>query len=259
MPSDSDLRVLLYDIETAPMLAHIWQAKTEYVAYDFLVQDFWLLSWSAKWWGDTETYYSEVVTPKEAKRQDDARIVETLANLIREADIIVAHNGDSFDLPKLNARLVVLGLEPIGPKQTIDTRTLASKSFRLAYNKLDYLGEKLVGERKIDTGGFDLWLACIHGDKAALDLMLQYNEQDVFLLEKVFDRMLPYVKNLPRLVTPALGKSLDVCPYCGSEKRQRRGYHHTSASSYPKFQCTGCGRYHRSAKAEPRKLNTRGL
>lgn len=239
-------------------MSYHWQAKTEYIAYDFNVTDFFMLSWSAKWRGD-EWIYSDVLTGAEALAQDDARIVQSLADMIREADVIVAHNGDAFDIPKLNARLVVLGLEPIPPTQSIDTKALSARNFKLAYNKLDYLGEKLVGDRKIDTGGFELWLRCIHGDKKALLEMVTYNEQDVVLLEKIFEKMLPYVKTIPRLIVPEPGGSLDVCPFCGSSDRTRRGFKHTTAASYPRFQCNECGRYHRSAKSEPRKLNTRPL
>lgn len=251
MPA-TPLRVLFFDIETAPLLAHLWQAKTEYVAYDFLVQDFSFLSWSAKWRGE-DWIYSDVVTPEEALVQDDSRIVVSLAELIREADVIVAHNGDSFDIPKLNARLLVLGVEPIGPKQSIDTKTLSARNFKLAYNKLDYLGEKLVGENKIDTGGFDLWLRCIHGDADALADMVTYNEQDVILLEKVFERLLPYVKNLPRLVEPEYDGQV-ACPFCGGEHLTKRGTKRTPSGTYQQYQCEDCRRYSRSRTSEKRRL-----
>lgn len=246
------LKVLVFDIETAPLLAYIWQAKTEYVAYDFLEQDFYIISWAAKWRGE-EWLYSDVLTPKEAREQDDTRIVDSLADMVREADIVLAHNGDYFDVPKLNARLVSLGAEPMGSKQTIDTKTLSARSFKLAYNKLDYLGDKLVGDRKIDTGGFELWRRCFFGEQAALDEMLAYNEQDVILLEEVFEKMLPYVKRLPRLVEPEHDGE-HACPFCGGTHLTKRGYHRTNTGTYQKYQCGGCLRYSRVRTAEKRRL-----
>jgi len=250
------LRVLFFDVETAPLLAYVWQAKVEYVNYGMLEVDSFFLSWSAKWRGESKVL-SDVLTPEEAVLQDDSRIVQSLADLVREADIIVAHNGDSFDIPKLNARLVLLQQEPIGPKQSIDTKTLSSRAFRLAYNKLDYLAEKLLGEGKIETD-FDLWRDCYYGDAKALKKMLTYNKKDTVLLERVFEKLLPYVKNLPRLVEPETNAE-EVCPFCGSDHKQARGYKRTAASTFQQFQCLDCKRYYRLAKALPAKLSTRPL
>ena len=248
------LRILFFDIETAPNLGAVWQAKVEYVNYGMMERDWFFLSWSAKWRGE-DWIYSDVLTGKEALKQDDSRIVASLADMVREADVIVAHNGDSFDIPKLNARLLLNGLEPIGPVQSVDTKTWATKAFRLTYNKLDYLAEKLLGSNKIHTD-FDLWRACYNGDEEALAQMLAYNEQDTVLLEGVFEALLPYVKNAPRLIEPAF-KGEDVCPFCGSSHRIKRGFKRTAASTWQLFQCTDCNRYHRAVKAEPRSLSTR--
>lgn len=250
------LRVLFFDVETAPLLAYVWQAKVEYVNYGMLEVDSFFLSWSAKWRGESKVL-SDVLTSEEAMLQDDSRIVQSLADLVREADIIVAHNGDAFDIPKLNARLVLLQQEPLGPKQSIDTKTLSSRAFRLAYNKLDYLAEKLLGEGKIETD-FDLWRDCYYGDEKALKQMLKYNKKDVILLERIFEKLLPYVKNLPRLVEPET-KDEVACPFCGANHYQARGYKRTSAASYRQFHCLECKRYFRFAKAEPAKLLTRPL
>lgn len=240
MTDPTALKILFYDLETAPLLAHIWTPRDEYVTMDRLIHDSFLLTWSAKWRGE-KPIHSGVLTGLEAQQQDDKRIVTELAELIREADFIVAHNANRFDVPMLNNRLLALNLEPMGPKQTIDTLLWAKRSFRLAYNKLDYLGEFLGLGRKIKTD-FDLWKSCYHGDEKALAQMAKYNKQDVVLLEKVFDALLPYVKNLPRLVEPTDGKQF-ACPTCGSAKLQRRGYCRTNASTFQRYQCTKCTRY----------------
>ena len=237
------LKVLIYDLETAPLLAHIWHPTDQYVTHDRLIHDSFLLTWSAKWRGE-RTVHTGVVTSKEAVKQDDRRIVKELADMIREADYLVAHNGDRFDIPMFNNRLLALGLEPMGPKRSVDTLKLAKKNLRLAYNKLDYLGEFLGLGRKLKTD-FDLWRDCYHGDAKALARMARYNRQDVVLLEKVFERLLPYVTNLPRLV-----EATDVgdggCPSCGSTRLVRRGHYLTNASTFVRMHCKDCGRYSRS-------------
>jgi hypothetical protein len=247
------LKVLIYDLETAPLLAHIWHPGDQWIPHDRLIHDSFLLCWSAKWRGSKKVL-TGTLTGQEAQHQDDTRIVGELGELVREADFLVAHNGDRFDIPMFNNRLLKLGLEPMGPKRTIDTCKLAKKSFRLAYNKLDYLGEYLGLGRKLPTD-FALWRDCYHGDDKALARMSRYNQQDVVLLEAVFEKMLPYVKSLPRLV-----EATDVlqsgCPTCGSMKLQRRGTVTTNASTFWRWQCQepGCGRYSRTRTGAHVKL-----
>lgn len=245
------LKVLLYDLETAPLIAYIWRPNDQYVPMDRLIADSFLLTWSAKWLGE-KGVMSGVLTGAEARKQNDARIVKQLAKLIREADILIAHNGDRFDVPMFNNRLIQLGLAPIGPKRTIDTLKLAKATFRLAYNKLDYLGEFLGLGRKIKTD-FDLWQSCYMGDDKALAKMARYNRQDVILLERVFERMRPYVKNLPRMID-AEEINESGCPTCGSMRLQRRGTYETNASTFFRWHCQECGRYSRTRKSAVKRL-----
>jgi hypothetical protein len=245
------LKVLLYDIETSPMAAYIWHPTDQYVPMDRLIHDKYLLTWSAKWWGESKVH-SGVIDPDEARDRDDSRIVAELGELIRQADFVVAHNGDRFDVPVLNARLLQLGLDPLGNPRQIDTLKLAKKNLKVAYNKLDYLGEYLGVGRKIDTD-FQLWLDCMAGVPAAIKKMAKYNRQDVLLLEKVFDALLPYVKNLPRLVEATeIGQS--GCPSCGSKDLHRAGYHRTNASTFFRWQCQTCRRYCRGRKSSSTRL-----
>lgn len=250
------LKVLIYDLETAPLLAHIWHPADDYVSHERLIHDSFLLTWSAKWHGEKKIH-SGVVTGREARAQNDARIVGDLAAMIREADFLVAHNADRFDIPMFNNRLLVLGQEPMGPKRTIDTLKLAKRNFRLAYNKLDYLGEVLGLGKKLKTD-FQLWKDCYAGDEKALARMLRYNRQDVALLELVFDRLLPYVKNVPRLVEAAtLGQT--ACPFCGSIHLIGRGKHRTNVSTFQRFQCVDCKKYCRSRSADKMRLSVAPL
>ena len=241
------LKTLFWDVESAPMLSHIWQAKTEYVPHGQILHDAFLLCWGAKW-ADGDKVISASLTSQEAKDQDDSRIVLALADTIRKADVVVAHNGDRFDLPMLNSRLLALRQEPMGPVKTIDTLKLAKANFRVASNRLDYLGEFLGLGRKLPTD-FPLWRRCYLGDTRALKEMRVYNEQDVLLLEQIFTAMKPYVKNLPRMYD-ADRESMRACPTCGSEDLISRGTYRTQASTFGRLQCKNCGRYCRYRTVE---------
>lgn len=251
MSVSSNLRILLYDLETAPLLAYVWRAAEDYIPHERMIHDTFLLTWSAKWYGEKQVM-TGVLTSKEARKQDDSRIVKELADLMREADVIVAHNAKNFDVPMFNNRLLKLRLPPIGPVSVVDTLAIAKKNFRLAYNKLDYLADILFHEHKIKTE-FKLWKECYHGDDKALAAMSRYNIQDVKLLEKVFDALLPYAKNLTRLNEPSTDKEF-ACPTCGSTNLQRRGFYRTQASTFQRYECNSCGRYSRARTAEKKKF-----
>lgn len=240
-------RVLIIDIETAPLLAHVWQAMADYVPYDQMVHDSFMLCWSAKWRGGPDMYGSHA-TAYEARRQNDKRLAKGLADMIREADIVIAHNIDRFDIPMLNNRLLAHGLEPLGPTRTLDTLKLAKQSFRLAYNKLDYLAKIMGLPRKIKTD-FSWWVEAYHGEETALLDMFEYNQQDVVVLEQVFEKLIPYVKGLPRMFD-ADYEGQFACPFCGGEVLHKRGKYRTNASTFQKYQCMTCMRYSRVTTAE---------
>jgi uncharacterized protein YprB with RNaseH-like and TPR domain len=240
-------KVLFWDIETSPTLAFIFSARTEYVSHDKITHETFLISWAAKWAGEKKVY-GDVLSSGEALAQDDARIVHTLCELIREADVIVAHNGDRFDVQMLQNRLLLMGLEPLPPLRTIDTLKLVKSNFRLMSNKLDHLSNVLGFGRKIRTD-FELWENCYRGRAEALKEMHKYNKHDVVLLEQVYDSIRPYVKGLPRLFD-GVGA---ICPHCGSDHLQRRGLHRTNAGQFQRFQCQACLKWSRSRKSEKGK------
>lgn len=240
------VRLLQYDIETAPMLSYHWQAKTEYVGAGMVVDDDRvLLCWSAKW-SDSSEVLSARLTSSEAKEQNDLRIVSKLAELMRAADYVVAHNGNRFDYKRVNARLLLNRAAPLGHVQMIDTLTIARSSFDLPYNNLNYLASKLGFGEKLRTD-FDLWRRAVMGDAKALREMSAYCDQDVILLEHVFHAMVPYAKTLPRLVDAAEWRE-ELCPYCGGTDRKRTGDYRTRMNNYPQYQCA-CGRSYRGWQA----------
>lgn len=251
------VRLLFYDIETSPMLSWHWQARTEYISASMSESDDrFLLCWSAKW-SDGQEVVSARVTQKEARAQDDARIVAKLADLIREADYVVAHNGVRFDTKRVNARLLLHRLPPLGNVQQIDTLSIARQSFDLPYNNLDYLARKLGFGQKLSTS-FDLWRRAFYGEVSALKEMEAYNRQDVVLLEAVYHALAPYAKTLPRLVDATEWRE-ELCPYCGSKERKKDGYHRTKVNTFQKYRCE-CGRSYRGWQAiGSKKIGTSGL
>jgi len=229
-------KVLFVDIETAPSLGWVW-GKWQQDVIDFKT-DWYLLSCAWKWAHNRKV---EVVGlpdfPNYKPDSDNDRaIVERLWELLNEADIIVAHNGDGFDLPKINTRFISLGLQPPKPYQTIDTLKIARAKFKFDSNKLDELGRYLKLGRKLPHTGFHLWRGCMAGDKRAWATMKRYNAKDVALLEKVYYRMRPWHGTHPSVTAGEAG-----CPKCSSSKASKRGFTYTIARRRKqRFQCLSC-------------------
>jgi predicted RNA-binding Zn-ribbon protein involved in translation (DUF1610 family) len=229
-------KILFLDIETLPNISYTW-GKYEQNVIDFH-QEWCLATYAAKWIGGKVFSKSLADYPGyKPWSYDDRELAQDLWNLFDEAEIIVAHNGDAFDIKKSNARFIFHRLNPPSPYKTVDTKKVAKAVAKFNSNKLDDLGHILIGEKKIKTD-FALWHGCMSGNKKSWKQMLRYNEQDVLLLEKTYQRLLPWAKHHPNLGTIV---NEFACPKCGSKALRSHGMAMTTTMKYRRLQCENCG------------------
>lgn len=232
-------KILLLDVETAPMEVYVWGLYKQRISHRNVINDWFMFSWAARWLF-SPTMQSDVLTPKEAVIGDDKRIMQSIWDLVNEADIIIGHNVDRFDKRKLNTRFILNGFPPPLPYQTIDTLTIAQRQFAFASNRLDYLGQLIRNRGKIETD-FNLWIRCKSGDKDALTEMVTYNQEDVVLLEEVYLYLRPWIKSHPNVGVLMDAQEL-CCPNCGSFNIEMTGtYYTTPANQYRAVRCGDCG------------------
>ena len=244
-------RIALVDIETAPNLSWVW-GRWEQNVID--VHTHWyMLSFAYKWYGTKRVHVHALPDyPLWKKdREDDRSLVLDFWKILDEADIVIAHNGDAFDLKKGNARFIQHGLKPPAPYKSIDTLKLARRHFKFDSNKLDDLGNSLGVGRKLPHTGKQLWFGCMAGNPAAWKKMRRYNAHDVTLLERVYEKLKPWAPNHPNL--NLYGNSCG-CPGCLSANVQRRGLSYTKSIVRQRWQCLDCGTWfsgalHARAKA----------
>lgn len=245
------MKVLLYDIETAPNVVRSWGVY-ETDALEVL-SDWHLLCFSWKWAHLKETHVLALpdLPGYVPGATDDRALAEALWKLFDEADVLIAHNGDKFDWRKTRTRFVVNGLPPPSPSVLVDTKKLAKSQFGFDSNKLDELGRQLGIGRKAQTGGYGLWQGCMAGDMKAWATMKKYNKQDVILLSAVYEKLQAWSKNPPNW---NLFKEMDCCPSCGSVQIQKRGLGYTRTSAYQRYQCQRCWAWSRGAGVERRTI-----
>lgn len=237
-------KILLFDIETAPIIAYVWKTWKEYIGINQIKDDWHLLSFSAKWLNEpaSKIIYKDQRNAKNI--EDDTKLLKELWNLISSADVIITHNGKKFDLKKINARLVIQGLQPLPDVKHVDTLKLARKHFAFTSNKLDYLSDKLNKKYKKlhhkKFPGFELWKQCLSGNKQAWKEMEKYNKHDVLSLEELYLRLAPWDNTVN---SNLYRDNLDIVCECGSKRFNREGYRYTRVGKYQRYRCMECGRW----------------
>ncbi len=121
--------IILLDIETAPSLGYVWGIWEQNVIS--VKEEWFILSFATKVLGVGKPVIYALPDYKHYKRNhyDDEALVKELWKILDEADVVIAHNGDRFDIKKSNARFIYHGLKPPSPYKTIDTLKIARKHF----------------------------------------------------------------------------------------------------------------------------------
>ena len=155
---------------------------------EMIAQNSFIVTWSAAWLNADNTIrrqMSGTVTPQEARKQDDRRIVKDIHALLDECDYAVGHNSNSFDLKVLNWRFILNGL-PFPEYKQIDTFRLAGKHTRPPSRGLEPLSLALGGEAKKGLDRAE-WIEIVEtGNEKLLAKARRYCRGDVVEGVKLF-------------------------------------------------------------------------
>lgn len=243
----SKAKILLFDVETSPILAYCWGLFDQNISLEQIHTDWHLLSWSAKWLDspNNEIMYQDQRNAKNV--HNDKKLLQKIWQLLDDADIVITQNGRSFDSKKLNARFIMNGMTPPSSYKHIDTLVIAKKHFGFTSNKLAYMTDKLCKKYKKLTHakfpGFALWKACLAGNREAWKEMELYNKHDVLSLQELWTKFRAWDQSVNfNLYTE---DTEHVCN-CGSKSFIKKGYEYTATGKFQRFKCTKCGAKSRS-------------
>ena len=186
------MRILTLDIETSPMDCYAWSAWQQNILPNQIKTPTEMLTWAAHWLGEPK---GKVIY----RMIDDQDFLTKLHELLDEADMTVGYNHGKFDHRHINREFVIHGLPPTRPVPMVDMLKVVKKQFLFPHNRLDYVASQVLGERKLETGGFDLWPEFLHGSPKAKRTMRKYNIQDTMLTERLYKKLRPWVPNHPHV------------------------------------------------------------
>src|SRR3990167_89965 len=102
MSAPSEPKIVLWDIETSHNLAAVFGlAHNDYINHDNITQERYIIC--AAWKTLGKKGISAVATTDHKARyaadpHDDRYVVGELHKVLSEADVVVAHNGDQYDI-----------------------------------------------------------------------------------------------------------------------------------------------------------------
>lgn len=254
MATQYKTRILIYDIETSYIVGGTWDMWNTNVAT--ILADWQILCFAYKWLDEKKVHIVSADQFKDYKpglfNVNDKPVVEKLHELFSEADVVVAHNGNSFDQKKVQARMMVHKLPPPLPYAQVDTKVAIKQVAAHTSNKLSELAKSLELAHKMDAGGIETWTGCMTGDKKAWAHMKRYNKQDVITLEELYLEIRPWMKTHPAL--NVLESRPESCPKCGSS-RMNAGmkYRATNTNLYQYYRCMECSGMAKARIPEPKQ------
>jgi DNA polymerase elongation subunit (family B) len=233
------IKRLFFDIETSPNIGFFWEAgwkKT--IGYENIIKERSVICIGYKWEHEKEVHCISWDT-----KQNDKKMLESFIKIANQADELVAHNGDRFDLPWIRTRCLKHDIPMFPTYTTIDTLKVSRNKFRFNSNRLDYISKFLGVGEKISTE-YGLWVETVlNNDKVALAKMIKYCKNDVLILEKVYNKLAPYVQKTHVGVLNGNGKS--SCPHCGSNRFHLKAKTVSAAGNVKqRLHCQDCFRWY---------------
>jgi DNA polymerase elongation subunit (family B) len=232
----SNIRRLFFDIESAPNIGLFWSAGYKLnIPHENIIKERAIICIAYKWSDQKKVYCLQW-----DKNQNDKQILKDFLKVADQADELIGHNGDNFDLKWIRTRCYYHGIPMMPSYVTIDTLKEARKGFRFNSNKLDYISKYSGGAGKNHTS-FDLWRDIVlKKSKASMKIMTDYCKIDVVRLEEVFNKMSKYIKH-----KTSIAEYKCNCPGCNSKNMKVRAHRISSTGSrHVQLQCHDCGKYH---------------
>lgn len=238
--------IILFDIETSPVKVTTFSLYPNSIHHSNVIKDWHIFTICWKKLGEKRVHSVSLTDdPTRFKKDhaDDFYVVSEFAKVLREADAIIGHNIDKFDVKKFNTRLIYHKMKPVPKIHQIDTLKMWKKIASATSNRLDYLGKYLGFGQKTHTSE-GLWMRALDGEAKAIKEMTNYCKNDVVILEELYTRIAPYAVGHPHLGAIAGKDRKESCPNCGGSDLVNSKTRYSAAGvERVQKQCKSCHAY----------------
>lgn len=230
------IKILVADVETLPHQVDVWGFYNQNIGLNQVNKLGEMCCFAAKWLGE------DSITFKAATEDISRKIMlDTLWNMMDEADAILHYNGINFDVRVIQTEFAKEGYQLPSPSKHIDLYREVKRNFRLPSNKLDLVLQYFGLGKKVQHEGHELWQRVRRNEASAWKKMEEYNKSDVILLEKLYNYMKGYIKVHPNVGLYVENLDKPICRVCGSDNIVKKGKEYTQLSSYQRYKCKDCG------------------
>jgi len=232
------IRRLFFDIETGyyELKVRAWQLKNfnKYFKHEDIQKEKQIICISYKWQYDDKVHTLDW-------RMGEKEMLKEFVKILGDADEIVAHNGDRFDLPFIRTRCLAHGVLMFPTYRSLDTLKKSRGNFLFASNKLDYLGQFTGVGGKREHEGFEMWVKIVEeNDTEALENMIAYCERDVAMLEDFYFIISPFITHNNNFASLTGGEKWE-CPECASsDVKMYRTYSTPIGTIRREMKCNSC-------------------
>jgi DNA polymerase elongation subunit (family B) len=227
-------RILFLDIETRPIVAEVWSLRdVQHIGLNQVREFGGTICVGALWAGKRKVeLYSDW-------QHGHVPMLQAIHGLMEQADAVCGYNSDRFDIKKLKGEFVKNGLPPLRPLTSIDVFKTVRREFSFDSHKLDHIANLLGVGSKLKHEGHGLWMKVMQGDERARRTMERYCKQDVKLLERVYDKLRPWMTTHPHLGSTPSG----ACSACKQLTLTSQGWKRTVSYRVQSLKCTSCGKW----------------
>jgi uncharacterized protein YprB with RNaseH-like and TPR domain len=124
-------------------------------------------------------------------------LVKDIKEYLEDSWMWASWYGKMFDVPFINTRLALGGMEKLQPRLHMDLLYYSRKpNMALTSSRLDTVAKTFnIVSQKVDLTPKE-WLECIYMEPKAMDQCVRHNINDVKALRELFSTLAPFVRNI---------------------------------------------------------------
>lgn len=215
------LKILTFDLET------VGQMDSSYGQ---------VIAYAAKWLESDDVIVKDIRDFQQYKKEpwESTELLESLADLIDEADMVVTFYGKGFDWKMVQTPLTKVD-RVLPPVPHVDLYYVNRYHHKIGRGSLDAaLTYFELQEQKMHMSPV-IWRMAMRGNTAAMDKIKARAASDVRATEELYLKLRPLIRMHPRLAS-------GTCKNCGGNHVSWQGKRMTAAGvTHRRFQCQECG------------------